>query len=151
MSACSVIQPFPTLWPHGLQLTRLLCPWDFPGKNLGVGCHFLLLFWGQKYENKRRVRHLDSKESACNVGNLGSIRGLGRSPEEGNGNLLQYSCLENPVDRGAWEAVVYRVTKSRTWLKHLRMHSTWHLIVWWVNVSSTPVEKNILMTQCLLK
>ena len=44
----------------------------------------------------------DAKASACNVGALGSIPGLERSPGEGNGNLLQYSCLENPMDRGAW-------------------------------------------------
>ena len=44
----------------------------------------------------------DGKASAYNVGNLGSIPGLGRSPGEGNGNPLQYSCLENPIDRGAW-------------------------------------------------
>ena len=43
----------------------------------------------------------DSKESACNAGDLVLIPGLGRSPEEGNGNPLQYSCLENPMDRGA--------------------------------------------------
>ena len=42
------------------------------------------------------------KESACNAGDLGSIPGLGRSPGEGNGNPLQYSCLENPIDGGAW-------------------------------------------------
>ena len=47
------------------------------------------------------------------AGNLGSIPGLGRSPGGGNGNLLQYSCLENPRDRGAWLATVYRVTKSQ--------------------------------------
>ena len=41
---------------------------------------------------------------ACNVGNLGSVPGLRRSPEEGNGNPLQYSCLENSMDRGAWQA-----------------------------------------------
>ena len=41
-----------------------------------------------------------------------SIPGSGRSPEEGNGNLVEYSCLENPMDRGAWRAAVYRVTKS---------------------------------------
>ena len=45
---------------------------------------------------------LDGKESACNVGDLGSIPGLGRSPGEGHGNPFQYSCLENSVDRGAW-------------------------------------------------
>ncbi|CAM9510333.1 unnamed protein product [Rangifer tarandus platyrhynchus] len=44
----------------------------------------------------------DGKASAYNVGDLGSIPGLGRSPGEGNGNPLQYSCLENPMDRGAW-------------------------------------------------
>ena len=43
----------------------------------------------------------DGKESACNAGDLGSIPGLGKSPGEGNGNPLQYSCLENPMDRGA--------------------------------------------------
>ena len=45
---------------------------------------------------------LDGKESACNAGDLGSIPGLGRSPGEGNGNPLQYFCLENPMDREAW-------------------------------------------------
>ena len=53
------------------------------------------------------------KESACNVGDLGSIPGLGRSPGEGNGNPLQYSCLENPMDRGAWRATVHGVVKCR--------------------------------------
>jgi len=51
-----------------------------------------------------------SKESACNAGDLGSIPGSGRSPGEGNGNPLHYSCLENPTDRGAWQATVYGVT-----------------------------------------
>ena len=48
----------------------------------------------------------------------GSIPGLGRSPGEGNGNLLQYSCLENPMDRRASQATVHGVTKSRTWLSN---------------------------------
>ena len=56
------------------------------------------------------------KASACNVGDLGLIPGLGRSPGEGNGNTLQYSCLENPMDGGAWWATVHRVAKSRTQL-----------------------------------
>ena len=56
------------------------------------------------------------KASARNAGDLGSIPGLGRSPGEGNGNPLQYSCLENPMDGGAWWATVHGVTKSRTWL-----------------------------------
>ena len=60
------------------------------------------------------LRWLGSKESACNAEHLGSIPELGRSPGEGNGNLLQYSCLENSVDRGAWWATVHKVAKSRT-------------------------------------
>ena len=53
------------------------------------------------------------KESACNKGDLGSIPWLGRSPGEGNGSPLQYSCLENPMDRGAWRATVHGVTRVR--------------------------------------
>ena len=54
------------------------------------------------------------KASACNAGDLGSISGSGSSPGEGNGNPLQYSCLENPKDGGAWWATVHGVAKSRT-------------------------------------
>ena len=55
----------------------------------------------------------DSKESACNAGDSGSIPESGRSPGEGKGNPLQYSCLENPMDRGIWWATVHGVTKSQ--------------------------------------
>ena len=55
----------------------------------------------------------DGKESACNTGDPGSIPELGGSPEDGNGYPLQYSCLENPMDRGAWQATVHGVTKSQ--------------------------------------
>ena len=54
----------------------------------------------------------DGKESACNVGELGSIPGLRRSLGGGHSNPLQYSCLENPMDRGAWRAVVHGVCKE---------------------------------------
>ena len=54
------------------------------------------------------------KVAACNAGDLGSIPGLGRSPGEGNGNPLQYSCLENPMDEGAWWATVHGAAKSWT-------------------------------------
>ena len=60
----------------------------------------------------------DGKESACNIGNPGSIPGSGRSPGEGNGNPLQCSCLENSMDRGAWQATVHGVTKSQTRLSN---------------------------------
>ena len=56
----------------------------------------------------------DGKESLCSVGDLGSIPGLRRSPGERNGNPLQYFCLENPMDRGAWWATVHGVAKSQT-------------------------------------
>ena len=60
----------------------------------------------------------DGKESACSGGDLGSIPGSGRSPGEGNGKPLQYSCLENPMDRGAWWATVHGVAKSWTRLSN---------------------------------
>ena len=58
----------------------------------------------------------DGKESACNAGDLGLITGLWKSTGEENGNLLQYSCLENSMHRGAWQATVHVVTKSQTQL-----------------------------------
>ena len=54
------------------------------------------------------------KEAACNAGNSGLIPGLERSPGEGNGNPLQYYSLENPMDRGAWQATVHGLSKSQT-------------------------------------
>ena len=56
----------------------------------------------------------DDKESACNAGEPGSIPGFGRCPGEGSGNPLNYSCLENSMDRGAWRATVHGVTVSQT-------------------------------------
>ena len=58
----------------------------------------------------------DGKESACNAGDLGLIPGLGRSPGEGNGYPLWYSCPENSMDRGTWWATVHEITKSWTQL-----------------------------------
>ena len=60
----------------------------------------------------------NGKESACAAGDQGSIPGSGRSSREGNGNPLQYSCLKNSMDRGAWQATVCGVTKSQTRLSH---------------------------------
>jgi len=67
----------------------------------------LLMSWGFPVGS-------DSEESACNTRDLGSIPGSGRSPGEGNGNPVQYSCLRNPKDRGDWQATVLGVTKSQT-------------------------------------
>ena len=71
-----------------------------PGRILGVLSSF------QGFPNSSV-----GKESACNAGDLGSSPGLGRSPGEGNGNHLQYSCLENPMGRGAWQATVHGATR----------------------------------------
>ena len=66
------------------------------------------------------------RESACSAGDLGSIPGLGRSPGEGDDNPLKYSCLENPMDRGAWWATVYRLAKSQTRLTDTDTHTHTH-------------------------
>ena len=68
--------------------TAATLPWGFPGGSM-------------------------IKNLPANARNAGLIPRMGRSPGEGNGNPLQYSCLENSMDRGAWQAIVYRVTKSR--------------------------------------
>ena len=60
--------------------------------------------------------------NAGNVRDMGLIPGSGRSPGGGQGNLLQYSCLENPMDRGTWWAMVHKVAKSRTQLKQLSLY-----------------------------
>ena len=76
----------------------------------------------------------ESAASAGNAGDVGSIPGLGRSPGVGNGTPLQDSCLENPMDRGAWEAAVHGVAKSQTWLSgwararaHTHTHTHTHI------------------------
>ena len=78
--------------------------------------------WTESKSNHSRwvSRMAQGKESTCDAedtGDSGSIPGLGRSPGGGYDRPLQYSCLENPMDRGAWQAAVYRVTKSQAWLK----------------------------------
>ena len=95
-------------------------PWDSPGKNTGVGCRFLLqgisptqgLNLGLLYcrqivlptqlQGKFFPGRADGKESACSMGDLVLIPGMGTSLGEGNGNPLQYCCLENSMDRVAW-------------------------------------------------
>ena len=78
-----------------------------------------------------------SKESVCNVGDLGSIPGLGKPPGGGHGNPLQSSCLENPMDRGAWWATVHRVEKSRTRLSN------------WAHTHVTPKSEHRIWSQKL--
>ena len=80
-------------------------------KNLKVLSNCCDSGWIHRFKNAP-----EDKTSTCSAGDWGSLPGLGRFPGEGNGNLLQYSCLENPMDRGAWWATVRRVAKSQTWL-----------------------------------
>ena len=68
------------------------------------------------------------KESACSAGEPDSIPGLGRSPGEGNGTPLQYSCLENPMDRGAWWAIDHGVTKNETRLSNFTFTFPFHAL-----------------------
>jgi len=75
------------------------------------------------------------KESACNEADANSIPGLGRSPGEGNGNPLQYSCLGNPMDRGAWWATVHGVPKS------LKQVSIEHLFMCMLAICMSYLEK----------
>ena len=153
---------------------RLLCTWNFAGKNTGVGCHFLLqgifLIWGSythllhilhwqassfslshlgspgyiihSVSQCSRVYHhflfnikhkflssgkipciglhcwLSGKESTCQAGDVDLIPGSGRFPGVGNGNPLQYSCLGNHMDRGAWGLQSMGLQKSWTQLNH---------------------------------
>ena len=80
------------------------------------------------------LSNVDGKVSAYNAGDQGSVPGSGRSPGEGNSNPLQYSCLENPMDGGAWWAPVHGVAKSQTRLSdftftlgHFWYYSSWEL------------------------
>ena len=68
--------------------------------------------------------------NAGDLRDMGSISGSGRCPRGEHSNLLQYSCLENPIDRGTWKAVVHRVTQSQTWMKWLNIHA--------INTSKKP-------------
>ena len=86
--------------------------WEDPPEE-DMATHSIILAWRIPVE-KGFPGTSDGKESACNVGDSGSVPGYRRSLGEGNGNLLQYSCLENPMDRGAWQAKIHGVAKSQT-------------------------------------
>ena len=82
------------------------------------------------YRVKGLLRWLSGKKSVCSAGeagDTGSMPGSGGSPGGGHSNPLQYSCLENPMDRGAWRAIVHTVTKSWIRLKRLSMHARTHI------------------------
>ena len=105
---------FPESWTSDSTTTRVSpsAPFQYPGTTA------LEVEWHRRPSSDMRDEVLgfpwwiSGKESACNAGDPGSIPESGRSPGEGHGNPLQYSCLENPTDKGAWWATVYRVTES---------------------------------------
>ena len=102
------------------QPTPVFLPGESQGRGSLVGCRL----WGrtesdtteatQQQQQQGFPGGSDGKESACDAGDLGLIPGSGRRPGGGNGHPLQYSCLENPIDGGAWWATVHGVTKSWT-------------------------------------
>ena len=81
----------------------------------------------------------DSKASACNVGDPGSIPGLGRCPGDRNGNPLQYSCQENPMGRGAWWATVHEVAELDT-TEQLHFHLIVYQLVCDVQQTTSNLE-----------
>ena len=83
---------------HGVTKSRIRLS-DWPDLN-----------WSMSLSYQNHLTSSDGKESACNAGDPCLISGLGRSPGWGNGNSLQYSCLDNPTDRGAWQAIAWRAT-----------------------------------------
>ena len=107
---------------------------SYPGVKIIL--HNLVLFFRSKCGNGS-----EGKEAVCDVGDPGSIPGLGRSPGEGNGNPLQYSCLEIPMDRGAWQATVHGVAKSRTRLSDFTSLQMWIMLLWYNPFGSKTCEK----------
>ena len=84
---------------------------------IGIDIYTLLCIKQQGFPGGSEV-----KASACNAGDPGLIPELGRSPGKGNGNPLQYSCLENPMEGGAWQATIHGVAKSQTQLSDLTFY-----------------------------
>ena len=111
-------------------LSEIVCTWESSINKVNIKLLIIIVSLWRKKKAQNKVEDLpiiwwsptttdlpyrsDGKESACNAGDPGSTPGLGRSSGEGNGNSLQYSCLENPMDRGTWWAAVQGVTKSWT-------------------------------------
>ena len=122
--------------PHGLQPTRLLGPWDFPGKNTGLGFHFLLqgIFPTQGCNPRLLcllhcgwiLYQLSYQGSPLYSLDLTYLTKDHLSCGEGNGNPLQYSCLANPMDGGAWWAAVHGVTRSWTQLSNFTFTFHFH-------------------------
>ena len=132
----------PDRWAEGKTLELSPSLWD-PGS-----------IWEKIHSpNQGLLLWLRNKESTCSAGttgDTGSVPGLGRSPGGGNGNPLQYPCLENPMDRGAWWATVRGVTKSQTRLKQLSSSCSWADITDCWGSSLGDSQRFILLIERLL-
>ena len=114
-------QPTPVLLPgksHGWRSLVGCSPWGHEESDI-----WLKRLSSSSMHNTGLPWWFSNKESACTAGDQGSIPGSGRCPGGGQGSPLCYPCLENPMDRGAWQAEVRRITQSRTWLKQLSSNS----------------------------
>src|SRR5574337_367067 len=98
-------------WRRKWQPTPVFLPGESQGRGSPVGCRL----WGctESDTTEATQQQQQGKESACNAGDPDSIPGFRRCPGEGNGYPLQYSCLENSVDRGAWQVTVHRSEERR--------------------------------------
>ena len=103
---------------HGVSKSRTRLTQTFFFRNLILYWSIVDLHCCVRFRSTARAFYvlLAAKNPPANAGDAGSIPGLARSLGEGNGNPLQYSCLENPMDRGAWRAIVHQVSKNRTQL-----------------------------------
>ena len=94
---------------------------------------------------------LNGKEFPCNVGDVGSIPGSGRPPGGGHGNLLQCSCLEHPMDRGSWKAIIYGVSRSQTQLSthtHTHTHTRTYKMYLCLYLSNHILAANKVLINC---
>ena len=113
-------------------------PFAFCFYKLTSRCSHLDLAW--------LPRWLSGKGSACQAGDLGLIPGVGRPPEERNGNLLQYPCLENPMDRGVWWATLHRVAVTHTRLSdYICMHPSLTIMLFEVHTCCNVPSREILL------
>ena len=117
--------------------------WPLNSTSLNYASLLIHRFFFHKYYSTIRAFQValvlkNLSASARDTRDTGSIPGLGRSPGEGNGNALQYSCLENSIDRGAWWAAVHGTTEGWTWLSHwthTHTHTHTHTIIHgWLNL-----------------
>ena len=148
MHTATVLWPFSI--PKGSKVAwpflKFLYPW-YSNPLPGPACIWVLLVYKRGFPGGS-----EGKASVCNAGDLGLIPGSGRSPGEGNSNPLQYSCLENPMDGGAWRAPVHGGCRSRTHLAAKQQQSLIHTspeIHSYLKAVSDPILSAILFMSCI--